>query len=102
MLGEDVHTPPPECNDDFEGNITFPDDMALACLEELYNDDNEDYFTYLTQHMPTSPPVKHTKFQSKSIFNPTHAKGPYVHSFYQLVYSEVLHMCHNTKNKPSL
>lgn len=42
--------------------------------------------------MSTSPPVKHTNFQPKSIFNPTHAKGPYVQSFYRVVYSVMLRM----------
>lgn len=66
---------------------------ALEDLEDLYTEDLDDYFEALTQHQSTSPPIRHTKFKPKSIFNPTFAKGPSVQSFYQVVYADIPRLC---------
>lgn len=66
---------------------------ALADLEDLYTGDLDNYVELLRQHLPTSPPIQHTTFKPKSIFNPTFAKGPFIHSFYQVVYADILRLC---------
>lgn len=38
------------------------------------------------------PPILHTTFIPKSVFNPIHAKGPYLETFYQVVYSELTNL----------
>lgn len=70
--------------------------MALDHLERLYTEHLDDYVELLTQHLFTSPPIQKTKFQPKSIFYPTFTKGPYIHSFYQVVYVEIQCMCQQT------
>lgn len=92
----DTNSPSSSYDDDIEETTILSDDIALAYLEELYNNDNEDYASYLTQHMPTSPAVKHTNFHPKSIFNPTYAKGPFVQSFYQVVFVRKYDLCART------
>lgn len=58
------------------------DQLALAQLEELYAENFNADLEWLTQHGPTSPPVRYTSLRPKSIFNPTHNKGPYLQTFY--------------------
>lgn len=47
----------------------------------------------LTQYSATLPPTVHTYFRPKSIFNPSHAKGPCLESFYRVVYADFLKLC---------
>lgn len=80
-----------------------PDDPCLAILEELYNVDDEEASVpdthFFSQYFCDSPPIKHTLFRPKSIFNPTPTKGPYVQSFYQVVYSDIKRMCTPTPSQ---
>lgn len=73
------------------------DQPALAQLEELYAENFNADLEWLTQHCPTSPPVRHTTLRPKSIFNPTNNKGPYLQTFYQVVYSDFIKMCNTNR-----
>lgn len=80
------------------------DSPELSILKELYNmeseDEDEDLFL-LTQHLPTSPPVQHSKFRPKSVFNPTHSNGPYLNTFYQVVFTDLQKLCQQTHESHS-
>lgn len=78
--------------DNFQ-DCSVPERLALDHLELLYTEDLDDYVELLTQHLSSSPPIQQTRFQLKSIFYPTFDKGPYIQSFYQVIYTEILHMC---------
>lgn len=79
------------------------DSLELNILKDLYNleSDYEDEDMLLTQHLSTSPPVQHSKFRPKSVFNPTHAKGPYRQTFYQDVFSDMQKLCQHTHHSHS-
>lgn len=52
-----------------------------------------DDLDWLTQHCPTSPPITHSNLRPTSVFNPTYCKGPYLQTFYLVVYTELIQMC---------
>lgn len=49
----------------------------------------------LTQHTATSP-ICHTTFKPKSTFYPSQAKGPYIESFYRVVFSNFQKLCQSS------
>lgn len=54
---------------------------------------DEDPLSLFTQHSANSYPIVHTSFRPRSIFNPSHAKCPYLESFYRVVYADLLKLC---------
>lgn len=46
-----------------------------------------------SQYSQSTPSISHTSFSPKSIFNPTQSKGPYLSTFYQVVYKELTSLC---------
>lgn len=86
------HTPDPE-----DLNSTPSDLTALLHLEQLYTEDEDLYVEFLSQHLPTSPPVSHTSLHPPSIFNPTSSKGSYIHTFYQVVYEDLQKLCQQNR-----
>lgn len=60
-----------------------------------------DLFRLLTQHLATSPPIIHSDLKPKSIFFPTRSKGPYIESFYRVVFSDMTKLCNTTSTSIS-
>lgn len=76
---------------DHEGDI-----MQILGSPSITNDE----LTLFTQHLATSPPIVHSRFKPQSIFYPTYAKGPYIETFYRVVYSDLLKLCNSSKKPP--
>lgn len=70
--------------------------IGLKLLEGLYMSGDEDRVLF-TQHPSSSPPIPNNPFKIKSVFNPVHKKGPYLQTFYKVVYSEIVQMCEKTR-----
>lgn len=71
----------------------------LDDLDIPYTED--DLSKLLTQHLITSPPIIHSGLKPKSIFFPTQSKGPYIESFYRVVFSDMTKLCNTTStSKP--
>lgn len=68
---------------------------------ELWEDYDDMNKILESQQLAYSSPIKHTSFKLKSVFNPTHNKGPYIEYFYQVVYSELLNICKHSDSKPT-
>lgn len=68
-------------------------------LEELHMESHHDDIEKLPQHYLTSPPVQNTNLRPKSNFNPVHKKGPYIQTFYKVVYSDFVNMCQSQFQK---
>lgn len=83
------------CSTDLD-SLDESDRPALDLLEGLYAENYNADLEWLSQHGSTSPPVKHTSLCPKSIFNPTSNKGPYLQTFYQVVYTDLINMCNRT------
>lgn len=58
--------------------------------------DEEDLQRFYTQHPATSPPIIRSSLRPKSVFFQTHSKGPYIESFYRVVYADLVKMCNST------
>lgn len=66
--------------------LTDFDPIGQRLLEELYISNENEVLALFPQHSSTSRPVQHTQFKPKSVFNPVHAKGPYLQTFFKVVY----------------
>lgn len=76
------------------------DPIDQRLLEELYISNEDEVLALFPQHPSHSHPVQHTKFKTKSVFNPVHAKGPYVQIFFQVIYSEIQNVFPNQGSSP--
>lgn len=70
------------------------DDVENALPDDEMVDDQ--LLCLLTQHTATSPPIIHTTLKPKSIFYPSQAKGPYIESFYRVVFSGFQKLCQSS------
>lgn len=64
--------------------LSAPDPFELLTLyssESVNMSNEEDFLRLYTQHPSLKP---------KSIFFPTHSKGPYLESFYRVVYADLV------------
>lgn len=71
----------------------FSDQPILSHFKELFAKSHYDDIDWLTQHCPTFPPIQHTQLYPKSAFNPIHKKGPYLQTFYKVVYADLICLC---------
>lgn len=71
------------------GTNNSPDLDIPKDLYSIESDDEDEDLVLLTQHLSTSPPGQYSNFRPKSVFNPTHVKGPYLQAFYQVVNSDI-------------
>ncbi|PIO37882.1 hypothetical protein AB205_0152490 [Aquarana catesbeiana] len=83
-----------------------PDINDYDCLDITYTTDDipcteDDLSRLLTQHLSTSPPIIHSDLKPKSVFFPTHSKGPYIESFYRVVFSDMTKLCNTTSTSIS-
>lgn len=60
---------------------TSTDQQAIQDLCELWTFHEDDDIITRSLHSHSSPPIVHTSFRPKSIFNPTQSKGPYLDIF---------------------
>lgn len=85
--------------------ITEEPALDLSCLVFGALGDSIHWRWWHIRHLPnttwsTSPPMQHATFWPKSICNHTHVKGPYIQTFYQVVFSEIQCMCQQTTTTP--
>lgn len=68
----------------------------IEMLEQLFHDDSYTGLDLYTQHPHTYPPVIYCTLKPKSIFYPYQSKGPYLTTFYNVVFSDLKKMCSRT------
>lgn len=78
---------------------TSADQQAIQDLCDLRNVDEEDDLIVWSQYSQSSPSIAHTSFRPKSIFYPTQSKGPYLSTFYQVVFKELTDLCKSDSSK---
>lgn len=76
---------------DYDGDI-------IDMLESHTEEDN--MLMLLTQHLATSPPIAHSSLKPKSVFYPAQSKGPYLKSFYRVVYADSVKLCQSSSTIP--
>lgn len=74
------------------------DGDIIDMLESMAEED--DKLTLFTQHLATSPPKVHSSFKPKSVFYPAQSKGPYLESFYRVVYADFVKLCQSSSTIP--
>lgn len=74
------------------------DGDIIDALESLTGE--EDTLNLLTQHLATSPPISYSSLKPKSVFYPAQSKGPYLESFYRVVYADFLKLCQSSSRVP--
>lgn len=91
----DVHPTDPDSSTLSSISFDFDTDV-IDTLECLSIEDGS--FSLFTQHLSTSPPIVHSSFRPKYAFYPSHAKGPYLESFYRVVYADFLKLCRSSSS----
>ncbi|PIO40266.1 hypothetical protein AB205_0075360, partial [Aquarana catesbeiana] len=66
------------------------DQQAILDLCELWNINEDDDLVAWSQYSQPTVPIQHTSFRPKSVFNPTQSKGPFLTTFYEVVYKDLL------------
>lgn len=95
--------PIPDCVDPFlpipsPSSFEYDGDIIDA-LESLAEEDGS--LSPFTQYLATSPPIAHSSFRPKSIFYPAQSKGPYLKSFYRVVYADIRKLFQSSSTVPS-